>query len=151
MFIILLLCLTKILLLSLMLAFCCPSLRTLPKTSLLPSFSLSSMSIGIRRPVISLFFLLLSRGSFATPQTLIMSLLTSQLCVPLVRWLYDGVRPSFDWSSHGSRRRLLQPLPLLLLLLLFFFFFEWWCDARGRHGTAWANGCSPQYTHFWVV
>ena len=40
--------------------------------------------------------------------------------VPLARRLFNGARPSLEWSSHGSRRRILQPplflLPPLLLL-----------------------------------
>ena len=80
------------------------------------------MFIGIRRYVISLYFLLLSRASYAIFLLLIPSLLTSPSLVPLARYLFDGARPSFDRSGHRPRRGLLQPIPLhpppLLLLLL---------------------------------
>ena len=72
--------------------------------------------------VISLSFLLLSRGSFAIPLFLISILLISLSCVPLVRHLFNRVRHNFDRSGHRPRRQFLQlillcPSPLLLLFL----------------------------------
>ena len=64
-------------------------------------------SIRIRRPVISLSFLLLSRGSFTTPLSLIPSFPTSPSWVPSARYPLDGAKPSFDLSGHRSRQRLL--------------------------------------------
>ena len=72
--------------------------------------------------MISLYFLLLSWGSYTIFLLLIPSLLTSSSWVPLVRCLFDEVRPSFDRSGHRPRQGLLQPIPLhppsLFLLLL---------------------------------
>ena len=64
--------------------------------------------------MISLSFLLLSRGSFTTPLSPILSLIISPSCVPLTPVLLNGARPSFYWRSHGPRRQLLHPPPLLL-------------------------------------
>ena len=66
------------------------------------------MSIRIRRPVISLFFLLLSCGSFATFLSLIPSLPTSRSCVPLTSLPLSGVLHSFARGSLGLRRQYLQ-------------------------------------------
>ena len=96
-------CLTIILLLSLVLVFYYPLLRTLPSTFPLISYSPLQMSIRIRWPMISLSFLLPSRGSFVIPLFLIPSLLISPSWVPLARCSLDGARPSFDWSGHGPR------------------------------------------------
>ena len=80
------------------------------------------MSIRIRRPVISLFSLLLSRGSFTTCLFPISSLLTSLSWVPSAMRSLDRARPSFDWSGHGPRWHFLQPallhLPPPFLLFL---------------------------------
>ena len=78
------------------------------------------MSIGIRRLVISSFFLRLSRRSFAIFLSLFLILPTSLSWVPSAQRLFGGARPSFDRSGHGWRRLILQPPPFLpppLLLL----------------------------------
>ena len=62
--------------------------------------------------MICLSFILLSRGSFATPLSLILSLIISPSCMPLMLVLFDRARPSFDQSSHGSRQWLLLPVLL---------------------------------------
>ena len=85
------------------------------------------MFIGIRRLVISLSFVLLSRGSFATPLSLSPCLLTSPLWVPSVQCLLDGVRPSSNRSDHESRWRLLQPIPLHPPLFLLLLLWVVWC------------------------
>ena len=116
------LCLTIILLLSLMLDFCYPYLRDLLLIFTLISYFFLWMSIRIRRLMISLSFLRLSRGLFTTFLSPISSLLILQLCVPQTLLTLDRVRPSFDRSDHGLRSRLLRLLPfqphLLRLLLL---------------------------------
>ena len=49
--------------------------------------------------------------------------------VPLARRLFNEVRPSLDWSSHESRRRIFQPplflLPPLLLLWVVVWRLRW--------------------------
>ena len=65
-----------------------------------------------------LSFLLLSRESFTTSLSLILSWITSPSCVPLMQQSLDRVRPSFDRSGHGPRRWLLWLLQLHPHLLL---------------------------------
>ena len=111
------------------------------------------MCIRIRRPIISTSFLQLSRGSFATFPSLFLILLTSPLWVPSASVPFGGARPSFDQSSHGWRRLIMQVLQLLLLWLLLslFLFFGSWCDPWGHHGVALAHGCSPWLSFWWDV
>ena len=55
----------------------------------------------------SSFFLWLSYGSFTILLSIFLILLSRLSWVPLVRHLFDEVRPSFNQSSHRPRRRLL--------------------------------------------
>ena len=71
------------------------------------------MSIRIRRPVISSFFLRLSQGSFAILLSLVPCLITSPLWVPLTPLLLDGVKFSFARGGHRPKQRLLRLLQLL--------------------------------------
>ena len=80
---------------SLVLSFCYPSLRISLLTSLLTLYSPLWMSIRIQRPMISSFFLRLSRGSFATFLSPIPSLPTSRSCVPLIPFLLSRVLHNF--------------------------------------------------------
>ena len=89
-----------------------------PSINFLSHFILSLMMfIKIRRPVINLFFLRLSRGSFIIFLSLSLILISLPSCVPLVQHLFDRARPSFNRSSHGPRLRILLPLPFHLPLL----------------------------------
>ena len=76
------------------------------------------MSIRIRWPIISSFFLLLSCGSFAIFLSPISSHPTSRSCVPLVSLSLNGVLHNFTWGNPGQRRSLLKLLPLHPPLLL---------------------------------
>ena len=71
------------------------------------------MSIGIRRPMISSFFLRLSHRSFTIFPSLFLILLSILSWVPLAQLLFGEARPSFDWSGRGWRQWILQPLPFL--------------------------------------
>ena len=68
----------------------------------------------------SSFSLWLSPGSFIIFLSLSLILISLPSWVPLARRLFDGARPSFDWSGQWPRWRILQPplflLPPLLLL-----------------------------------
>ena len=78
------------------------------------------MYLGIRRLVISSFFLLLSWDSFTTFLFPIPSLPISHICVPLTPLPLSGVLHSFTQGSPRHKRPHLQLLPLhppLLLLL----------------------------------
>ena len=70
------------------------------------------MSIRIRRPVISSFFLRLSCGSFTIFLSPILSLPTSHSCVPLTPILLSGVLHSFARGGFRQKWPLLQLLPL---------------------------------------
>ena len=61
--------------------------------------------------VISSFSLRLSRKSFVIFLSLSLMLLSLSSWVPLTHHLFDKARPSFNWSGHELRQRLLQPLP----------------------------------------
>ena len=76
------------------------------------------MSIRIRWPIISSFFLLLSCGSFAIFLSPISSHPTSRSCVPLVLLSLNEVLHNFTWGNPGQRRSLLKLLPLHPPLLL---------------------------------
>ena len=78
------------------------------------------MYLGMWRLVISSFFLPLSRDSFATFLSPILSLPMSYICVPLMLLPLSGVLHSFTQDSPRHKRPHLQLLPLhppLLLLL----------------------------------
>ena len=66
------------------------------------------------------FSLRLSRRSFIIFLSLSLILISLPSWVPLARRLFDGARPSLDWSGQWPRWRILQPplflLPPLLLL-----------------------------------
>ena len=79
------------------------------------------MYLGMWRLVISSFFLPLSRDSFATFLSPILSLPMSYICVPLMLLPLSGVLHSFTQDSPRHKRPHLQLLPLhppLYLLLL---------------------------------
>ena len=76
-------------------------LEDIYSTFLLTSFYPLQMFIGIRRPMISSFFLQLSRRSFAIFLSPFLSLLTSWLCVLQMQLPFDGARHSSDRGSPG--------------------------------------------------
>ena len=103
-------CLTITPLQSLVLTFCYPSLRTTP----------------LWWPVISSFYLRLSRRSFVIFLFLSLILISLPSWVLLARCLFDGAQPSFDRSGHGLWRwLLLQPLPFHPPLLPFLQVVVW--------------------------
>ena len=63
--------------------------------------------------MINSFFLQLSHGSFTIFLSLFLILLFMLSWVPSTQLLFCEARPSFNRSSRGPRRRILQPLPFL--------------------------------------
>ena len=95
------------------------------------------MFIRTRRLVISSFFLLLSRDSFATFLSPIPSLPTSHIYVPLTPLPLSGVLHSFARGNLGQRQQLLWLLPLHPPLLLFLQQVEWHLRPLWHSLSAW--------------
>ena len=106
------------------------------------------MSITIWWPMISSFFLRLSRKSFTIFLSLFLILVSTLSWVPSAQLLFGGAKPSFNKAATDQDDGSSSPYHSFHLHS---FFFDEWCDSWGSHGTTSVHRCSPWYSYYWVV
>ena len=100
------------------------------------------------QPVISSFFLQLSRGSFTI--FLSLSCVSSFLSHVCHRCSYCHM----EWgptSIEAATNRDNSSFSFFRSFHICTFFIGGWCDPQGGHGLATEHGCSPWHTQWWVV